>query len=44
MIALAAWTALFFSLFMLRYGVIKLEARDEERSGSSVSGQGLAVR
>ena len=44
MVALAAWTALFFSFFLLRYGVAKLEAREEERSGASVSGQGIAVR
>jgi heme exporter protein C len=44
MVAIAAWTALFFSLFLLRYGVLKLEARQEQRSGSSLSSQGLAVR
>jgi heme exporter protein C len=44
MVALAAWTALFFSFFLLRYSVLKLEAREEERSGSSVSDKGLAVR
>jgi heme exporter protein C len=44
LVAIGAWTALFFSFFLLRLGVLKLEAREEARSGSSVSSQGLAAR
>ncbi len=43
MIALAAWTALFFSFFLLRYAAAQLEAREEELSGTSLTSKGVAV-
>ncbi len=41
MTALLAWTLVFFSLFLLRYGTARLEARMESSRASETSVQGL---
>ncbi len=40
--ALGAWTALFFSLFLLRYATAQLEARADRLQAAGYAGQGLS--
>ncbi len=43
MTALLAWTLLFFSLFLLRYGTARLESRVESLAGSDLADRGVVA-
>jgi heme exporter protein C len=44
LVALAAWTCLFFSLFLLRYATLQLEALADRRAALGHAGRGAVDR